>query len=191
VIAVVDEAMVNRGQTAYVLVAVLLADDRRAAVRSTAQRIIPRRRRFHFHQEEDREKRAMMELIATQALEAHARIVSPCPAREREANRQRLLAELATALPKRPALELTIESRGAHNDRLDRITLLQARRDGIIPEEMAYDHRQPVQEPLLWLADGFAGAVRAGSLLRDMRWLDLLPEGMVTIRQLLSGEPRA
>jgi hypothetical protein len=191
VIALVDEAMVNRGQTAYVLAAVLLSDDRRAAVRSGAQRIIPRRRRFHFHQEEDREKRAMMQLIASEALEAHARIVSPCLAREREALRQRLLVELATAMPKQPAVELTIESRSAHNDRLDRITLIQARRNGLIPEEMAYDHRQPVQEPLLWLADGLAGAVRAGALLRDMRWLDLLPEGMLTIRYLPNGEPRA
>jgi len=183
VIAVVDEAMVVRGAAGYVLVAVLIADDRRAVVRSAAQRVVPRRRRFHFHDEEDREKRAMLQLVADEALEAHAVIASPCPPREREAIRQRLLTELAVAVASRPAVELTIESRDIHNDRLDRMTLIQARRGGLIPEDMAYVHRRPTDEPLLWLADGLAGAARAGLLLRDTTWLQQLPTGLLSVRR--------
>lgn len=183
-IAVADEAMVHQGQPGYVLAAVLLADDRRAAVRSAAQRIVPRRRRFHWHQEEPRERRAMMQLIAGEALAAHALVVSPCTTRRREPSRQRLLVELAVALAQRPAVELAIESRGQHNDRLDRRTLVQARRDGLIPQDMAYVHRQPVQEPLLWLADALAGATRAGALLHDRSWLSLLPQGLLTLRRV-------
>ena len=84
----------------------------------------------------------------------------------------------------RPAVELTIESRGQHNDRLDRRTLVQARRDCLIPEDMAYVHRQPGQEPLLWLADALAGAARSGVLLHDRTWLNLLPSGLLTIRRV-------
>lgn len=71
---------------------------------------------------------------------------------------------------------------------------VRARRAGVIPEDMAYVHRKPLQEPLLWLADGLAGAVRSGTLLRDMTWLRLLPDGLVTIRRFattdLRGEAR-
>jgi len=190
VIALIDEAMVTRGQTAYVLVAVLLPDARRTAARSSAQRIVPRRRRFHFHQEEDREKRAMMALVALEAQSAHAVFVAPASARERESTRQRLLLDLASGLPRQATIELTIESREPHNDRLDRITLLQARRNGVIPADMTYEHRQPVQEPLLWLADAFAGAVRSGTLLRDTTWLERLPERMTTIRRLPTSQPK-
>jgi hypothetical protein len=70
------------------------------------------------------------------------------------------------------------------------MTLVRARRDGLIPEDVAYVHRQPIQEPLLWLADGLAGAVRAGSLLRDTTWLRLLPDGLVTIRRLQAPDLR-
>ena len=184
VIAVVDEAMVVRGSTGYLLAAVVITDDRRAVVRSAAQRITPRRRRFHFHDEEDRERRAMLQLIAAEALEAHAVVAAPCPLREREAIRQRLLVELAVAVATRPAVELSVESRDARNDRRDRITLVQARRDGLIPEDLAYVHRRPTDEPLLWLADGLAGAARAGLLLRDSTWLHILPTGLLRVRRL-------
>jgi hypothetical protein len=183
-IAVIDEAMVTRGKPAYILAAVLLADDRRAIVRAAAQRVVPKRRRFHFHQEEPREKRAMMDLIADEAAAALALVAVPCPGRERENIRQRLLVELATLLGERPAVELTIESRGPDNDRRDRMTLVQARRDGSIPGDMAHVHRQPTQEPLLWLADGLAGAARCGLLLRDQTWLGLLPAGLLQVRRV-------
>lgn len=189
-IAVVDEAMVVRGPSGYVLVAVLLPDDRRAAVRSAAQRIVPRRRRFHFHDEEVREKRAMMQLIADEALEAYAVVASPCPTRQRETIRQRLLTELAVMVASRPAVELTIESRDSRNDRFDRSTLIQARRDGRVADDLAYVHRRPTEEPLLWLADGLAGAARAGLLLRNATWLQALPVGLLHVRRLTLNDPR-
>jgi hypothetical protein len=157
VIAVVDEAMVNRGQTAYILATVVLADERRTAVRAAAQRLVPRRRRFHFHQEEDREKRAMMELIAAQAADAHALVMSPCPLRERESVRQALLTELATVVSRQPAVELTIESRDSHNDRLDRASLIRARH---------------------------AGAITDDTSLHDLTYLRRLPEGLLKLRQV-------
>lgn len=129
------------------------------------------------------EKKAMMELIAAQAADAHALVMSPCPLRERESVRQALLTELATVVSRHPAVEVTIESRDSHNDRLDRASLIRARQAGAMNDDTSYVHRQPVQEPLLWLADALAGAVRAGTL-HDATYLRLLPEDLLTLRQV-------
>jgi hypothetical protein len=182
VIAVVDEAMIIRGAGSYILVAVLIADDRRAEARSQAVRLLPRRRRrFHFRSEAETERVAMLRLIADQAAAATALIASPHRLSTAERTRQQLLRDLAiTSLGGHRTVELVLESRELQNDRLDRQTLIDARHAGDVPADLSYVHLVPSQEPLLWLADALAGAVRA-SLLGTPRYLELLPARLLTL----------
>ena len=124
-----------------------------------------------------------MQLIAAKAIAAHVIIAAPCLARRSEETRQHLLRDLVKRVPRRTAVELAIESRGPHNDRLDRMTLIEARRRSAVAPDVSYVHRHPDEEPLLWLADGLAGAARADLVLRRGRWLQLLPAGLLEVRR--------
>jgi hypothetical protein len=184
VIAVVDEAMIVRGTGSYILAAVIVPDARRASTRSRAISLLPRRRRrFHFRSEAEPERVAMLRLIAAEASAAVALVATPQPSAATEQARQQLLRELAVSLAARHRpLELALESREPHNDHRDRHTLATARQRGEIPGDLAYSHSLPSGEPLLWLADGLAGAVRA-SLLGDRHYVELLTPGQLRLEQ--------
>jgi hypothetical protein len=94
--------------------------------------------------------------------------------------RSRLLGQLLEGLP--PAVvDVLIESRQAHNDRVDRQVIAAAQRAGRASPDLNYRHARPLEEPLLWLADALAGAVMAG-VRKDAQYVERLAGCQLVLR---------
>jgi hypothetical protein len=131
----------------------------------------PRQRRIHFHDESLAERRRFIEGFARLPIRvviAAARIEQGVDA---ERARALCLSRLVHGLQDRGISRVVLESR--HDDRRDVRTIIGARR----PEPLlVFDHRRPLGEPLLWIADGaaWAGIVRGAELDRLAAVVDQL-----------------
>lgn len=178
----VDEAIHLVAGGAYVVVGVTIGDAGKAAARRAARRVPPvRGRRFHWHKEDERERLAMLQVIAAHAAGCIAYIATPASSRAREAIRQRCLGDVARTLAESTTtLDLVIESRQHRNDQHDASTLVTLRQSLPAATELAYAHQLPSGEPLLWLADALAGAVLALAR-RDSHYVTALPAGLLEL----------
>lgn len=180
-IAFVDESILLAGHGCYVLAAVVLPTERKAHVRRAARRALPAGRTFHWTKERPEVREAMLKVISDGASHLFAYGHRPVVRREHENTRGRLLNALVDDLEAIGVLELVLESRQDHNDAVDRQTI--GSRDHPTASALDYRHDGPRQEPLLWLADALSGAVMA-QIRKEGRYVDLLPEGRLTIRGL-------
>jgi hypothetical protein len=74
-----------------------------------------------------------------------------------EAAREACLGQIVSGLQERSVERLVLESRD--DDRRDARTIIRTRR----PEPpLVFEHRAPLDEPLLWVADGVAWAAGLG-----------------------------
>jgi hypothetical protein len=63
--------------------------------------------------------------------------------------------------------------RPAGLESIDRQTILSFQKAGVLPPQVSYVFRQPSVEPLLWIADGIAGAV-ADDVSGDPQYLAVI-----------------
>lgn len=178
--AYVDES-IRMEPPLYVLAAVLVAPtDEIAAREAMAAFHLPARApRFHWHDEREDRRLAMLRCLADLRLPVRA-YVRQGPVHGQHAGRARSLCliSLLRDLRLRTVGHLVIESREPHNDRRDARTILGAQQGRLASSSLAFHFARPSDEPLLWPADAVAGAVassRAGDgalpyleLLRDI-----------------------
>ena len=165
----VDES--QRGSR-YVMACVLTdVRDHLDIRRGVEQLMRPRQRRIHFHDESLAERRRFVEGFAQLPI----RVIVVAARIDHEVDDERAraacLSRLVHGLQDRRVSRVVLESR--HDDRRDVRTIIGARR----PEPLlVFDHRRPVGEPLLWIADGaaWAGRVRGAELDRLAAVMDQL-----------------
>ncbi|HZT66112.1 MAG TPA: hypothetical protein VFA11_10025 [Acidimicrobiales bacterium] len=179
--AFVDESLRMSGEGLYVVTAVVVTEDPdrcRDAIRSV---LLPRQRRFHWRDESEAQRKAMLDALAALELPVYGYVRRPVPRRRQERARalclNRMLWDLGQELA---GAELVLETRQDRNDRKDRQTIIRAQKAGIAPPDLRYRFEHPGGEPLLWAADAAAGAV-AGHLVEQGNYLDRLRDVRVEI----------
>ncbi len=165
----VDES--QRGSR-YVLACVLSdARDHPEIRRRVEEMLRPRQRRIHFHDESLAERRRFVEGFARLPIRVVVVAARIDHGVDDEHARALCLSRLIQGLQDRGVSRVVLESR--HDDRRDVRTIIGARR----PEPvLVFDHRRPIGEPLLWIADGaaWAGSVRGAELDRLAAVVDQL-----------------
>lgn len=157
----VDES--RRGRT-YLMACVIVSPRSLAGARSEVrQLLLPGQRRVHLTDETKRRAR----LLATYGqLEVSANIyTTTVRGRSDSPARAACLEALVKDLVEIGGQRLVLESREGrdHQDRAVISTTLAGARD----DALVYEHLLPHEEPLLWVADGFAWAYGAGSVWRQ------------------------
>lgn len=156
----VDE---SRRGTTYLLACVVISPKSLGGARATLrQLLLPGQRRIHLT---DETKRRAFLLDAYADLEVAAWLYSiTAQVREERAARERCLAALVDDLLAMDARRLVLESREGrdHHDRA--VIHSRVQRSN---HELAYEHLLPREEPLLWVADGFAWSQGAGGTWRQ------------------------
>jgi hypothetical protein len=181
VTAYVDESMRPGPGGLYLLAAVLVVPQEMGRAREAAQGLLsPRQPRFHWHSETELQRRRMLERVAELGCVVLGYM---CPAVTRRNDRPRALClnRMLWDLRERGVHELVIESRQEHNDSKDRLTIMRAKKAGAAPAALTSAFARPVEEPLLWLADAMAGAIRAQHVGGRPDYLDPFPPGQVTV----------
>jgi hypothetical protein len=157
VIGVIDETAPElAGGVLYVVTAGVLLGGRSSA-RERMAAVLPsgRRRPFHWHQEGPVARRAALDAIEEIGVVAEV-TVHPVGRRQQELARRAALRELLPDLVVEGVDHLIIESRTTMLDERDRASILDALGH---PVPLTYEWRSK-DEPLLWIADAIAGAVR-------------------------------
>lgn len=145
----------------YVLAAAVFETDHDQA--REAMRTLRGRRRtakLHWHEMDERDRHA----AASTAVSLGAYLVAigaPVPPRSQERARRIVLRRLVTELHGLGIAEITAESRGSVLDRRDVELVRSVRYDLPKGTKIRLEHVRGETEPLLWVADIVAGAVRA------------------------------
>lgn len=179
-LALVDESILLAGSGCYLLACVVIPDDRRARTRRAVRRAAVGSR-FHWKDERDDARMRMLGVVAGEAAHLFGYIRRPTVRREHGRVRKELLGALLMDLTSTGTLDLLIESRQRPNDLKDRQVIARAVAGGQSPTDLNYRHSGPEQEPLLWLADAFAGALMA-QVRGDGRFVAALPTSLLAIR---------
>lgn len=159
-LAAADESMRQVNGGVYVIAAGVLVKERADEIRTELRALLrPRQERFHWRNEGEAERLAMLKRIVELELFAYAYIHRPPTPRRQDRARAQCLKGLLWDLHQDHIGELVIETRQRRNDRKDRILILQAQEAGIASPDLRYRHARPKEEPLLWLPDAVAGAV--------------------------------
>jgi hypothetical protein len=184
-IAFADESMRMTGDGLYVVAAVVVTSDALHECRGALRGAVPRKiARFHWRNEREAIRVGLLTVAAGLPVIGLASVLWPADRRQQERARAIALRHLLWNLKQRGVAELVIESREPELNSRDRRTIAHAQRAGWADQELRYDFGPAVQEPMLWLADAFAGAVRASVGEADDHYLDLLPEGVVSIQRV-------
>jgi len=177
-IAFVDESLRSSptGRHYFVAVVVVASGDLERSRRRVRSVLLPRQPRFHWRDESERQRLAMLETFADLGPRA---FVYRCPLGSRqERSRSLCIGRMLWDLRQIGAGELVIETREPHGDRKDRRTIGHARRDGRASPDLVYRFLRPTEEPLLWLPDALAGA--AGSdWAGESRYLENIPGQLI------------
>jgi len=170
--AFIDE---SQRRATYLLACAQVPDADMANVRRTLRACrLPGQRRLHFVDERDQRRRQLLAVFAQLPIEFVVVAVPLGSRREAEARRlalQAIIGKIADDTDR-----LIIESRQGRDleDRRAIATSLKHTRT-----TLHYAHRQPHDEPGLWLPDGVAWAVGAGG-----RWLKHLDGATVCIERI-------
>jgi hypothetical protein len=178
--AYVDESVREAAPGWYVLAAVLVpparADAIRAALRCGPPGVATPRggwRRYHWHGESPRSRRAMAAYVGSLGLDAIAIVASGVQPRRPERARRHCLLRLLWELHERGVCDVLLESR-FRLDESDRRLIGHAQRAGQVDAALRYAFERPGNEPLLWPADVVAGAVARAVADGDASFLDAL-----------------
>ncbi len=158
---------------AVVLDAVDLDDDVCTQLRASAATVIGGRQRpFRWSKEGAEKKAALVEVICDHAV-CIAAVSAPGESYHQRQSRSRCLVRLSSELAKEGATQLVIESR-LGQDVDDEESIREARSSGILPPTFSDPVFGDKSEPLLWLPDAVAGAVRQAEAGKEPRWLNQL-----------------
>jgi hypothetical protein len=172
--AFIDE---SQRRSAYFVSCVEVAASEIAMVRRRLRAcLLPGQRRLHFVDERDHRRQQLLAEFGRQPIRGAVIAVPLGVGSEADARRVALssiLTELAPAVD-----HLVVESRQGR-DRDDRRVIAAELRSLQRDRPLRYDHRQPFEEPGLWLPDGFAWAAGAGR-----EWRQRLEEIGVAITRI-------
>lgn len=159
-IGYVDESARQGPEGVYYLVTagVVVGADADNARRALAK-LHPPQGRFHWRQEGERGRVAMLEAMAELGVAAFVTWDYPIGNKRQEQARRRCLTTLLDDLRHEGVDKLVIERRHQALDNADRQTILDARHAGLAPPDLEYHFAAPHEEPLLWVPDAIAGAV--------------------------------
>ena len=178
--AYVDESMRQGPAGLYVVATVVIAEDPDRARQAARSVLLGRQARYHWHGENEPQRRRMLDVIAELEVTVIAYTCRPVAATKSERARalclDRLLWDLTTDPRLAEVTALVLESRQEHNDRKDRRIIAAAQRSRRAPRELRYRHERPDVEPLLWFPDAVAGAVSAHLAGDTNRYLDRLAD---------------
>jgi hypothetical protein len=163
-VAFVDESMRhtpdNRGM--YLLAAVVCASTSCDPVREMLRSLLDRRQpRLHWHAEDEAKKAKIAAAIGEIDLASTVVIGMPLANSKQERARRKCLEALLPALEETGVSQVYIESRENRGNRRDIQVIDALRTKGLISAGIRADHALPLEEPMLWLPDAVAGAVRA------------------------------
>jgi hypothetical protein len=179
--AYIDESVRVADPGLYVLASVVVpsegAEDVRHALRDALR---PRRRRFHWRDEEDGDRQAMAKLAAELQLASVVAVSTPMDRRRPERARRVCMTRLLWELGERGVHDMLFESR-QHRDRDDRSHILSAQKAGHAHQALRYAFAGALEEPLLWLPDLVAGAVAYARADVDVQYLETLGAQVVVV----------
>lgn len=176
--AYVDESMRHGPDGLYVVATVVIAGDPDRARQAARSVLLGRQARYHWHGENEAQRRRMLDVIIDLPVTAIAYAGRPVAPTKSERARARCLDRLLWDLATDPALAqvtgLVLESRQEHNDRKDRKIIAAAQRSHRAPDDLRCRHERPDAEPLRWFPTAVAGAVAAHVAGHTSRYRDQL-----------------
>jgi hypothetical protein len=123
--------------------------------------LVPKpRRRLHWHSEEVTTRSATVDRIAALDLIHVAVVREIADARRQERARRQCLERLLFELDQLGVARVWLESRGSTPDRRDRDLVEALRGSSAVAAELRVGFARPLDEPMLWVPDAVAGAVR-------------------------------
>jgi len=157
--AYVDESVRENAPGLYVLAAVVVDVDQAEALRAGLQAaLLPGEQRLHWHDEGAEARARLANVCGSPNLLAVVAVSTPMQRTRQERARALCLTGLLWELAGRDVPEVVLESR-RQRDRHDRSTIGAAKQARAAHPALHFEHRGPLQEPLLWLSDVVAGAV--------------------------------
>jgi hypothetical protein len=176
-IAFLDESLRRPPDGLYVVAAVVVMSEPESVRRVAQVPVSPTRprRRFHWRDEEDRERFGMLDRMNELGLLVLGYVRRPITVGGQERARVLCLNRLLWDLQHNGVTDLVIESRREVSDQRDRSAIIHAQQAGIASPDLHYRHMQPTLEPLLWLADAAAGAIAASVAGENDSYISRLP----------------
>jgi hypothetical protein len=162
--AFVDESMrlTPDDQGTYLLAAVTCEPAECDPVRDMLRSLRYRRQpRLHWHAEEDPRRTKIAESIGALALPATVVTGMPLAKSKQERARAKCMEALLTELEAQGVTQVWLEARTPSLIRRDMRLVDALRSQGRITPSIRVDTALPRDEPMLWLPDAVAGAVRA------------------------------
>ena len=159
-LAYVDESMrrVDPATLCYFMAGVVVAEGDCEAVRQVLRPIARRSTsRIHWRDEEAAAKERIVRAVTDLAIDCVVVVGVMLDHTKQERARRQVLKHLLFELDQRNVVEATLESRHAERDRFDIRSVGQFRNAKLLSRRMHVTHGRPLQEPLLWLPDIFAG----------------------------------
>lgn len=186
-IAYVDESLRQSGGGLYLVAAVVIAGEENhlEQLRHEVDHVkLAREASFHWRNEADPQRFAMLAWIAGAKLPVRAYVHRPTLPRHQARARAQCLKALLWDAKELGVKELVLESRQPHNDQKDRQSIVWAQKAGVAAAELRYGFARPREEPLLWAADAMAGAVSAAAAQETDRYILALPPGQVVVKDV-------
>ncbi|WP_460629391.1 hypothetical protein [Intrasporangium mesophilum] len=159
-----DESMrrVDSTTMCYFMAAAILpapqCEDVRDALRPLARKKL---QRVHWRDEEESAKVLIVKTIAAMHVESLVVVGAMVDHQNQERARAQVLKALLYELDRREVAHLMLESRHAERDRHDLRSIGHFRDARLVSRRLVVSHGEPLQEPLLWLADAVAGGWRS------------------------------
>lgn len=179
----------HRDDGFYVLAAAVLPEERHVELREAmlAMRGPRRDSKLHWYPMDDQEKLAAAKRIADIAEMQIVAVTAPVPLKGQERARALGLQCLVAELHAAGVRFLVAESRQRDLNARDIETVSRARRF-VLPKgtDFRIEQRLGAAEPLLWISDVVAGAVRA-RLTGEERYFEVLAECVIEVR--VDGAP--
>lgn len=135
-----------------------------------------RPRPFRWKKEGIEKRTRIFDVIVEADVFAIAAVSPPGQRFHQRRNRSLCLVQLSVQLASEGVTQLVIESR-RDQDGDDTSSLLEAKKEGILPSDFPEPLFRDKSERLLWLPDAVAGAVREAEAGIDLRWMQQLTAG--------------
>lgn len=159
--AFVDESA-RPGPAGLYVVAAVVVHENLAVARVAAEKVPPSGKRFHWKDEREPSRLAMLDVLVGQGFVLRSYEAHPCATNRQGRARAKSLELLLWDLRQESVGQLVTESRGAPADRHDSKTVVNAIKADVAAPDLVYVHRRPREEPVLWLPDAVAGAAATG-----------------------------
>ncbi len=155
-------ALVDETQRAgeYLLAAVIVTEPRHAALRDEARALRIGGRKLHWHDESAARRTYLVHQLAAMPISSVVVVRAARPTEGAERARHKCLEGLLVELDLRDVDHAILEAREPSQNRRDLDLVARLRQGRRVRSKLRVDHAAGPTEPLLWLADILAGAVR-------------------------------